>query len=385
MGFIRRLKLRSLLGGAFGFSLLLAAIVYTAWKGTILQVVLKDSHPIGKSLPEDIWFTPEGALIMLEHQDMMIVVKKWQPGNFESPPSEISLSFAKQVGVAPRHSLRVDYVNPLVKWVPYAISIDAKKAAWWWRGSLHIQDIFASTTGGSARSDSINLGNLEPVESLSFSGASRISILYSSGTLETWNLDTRNKERAGTAFDGHWRTWTRGPIMALSCFDNKTGDVAIVQFPSAGKLNIQIVSDFLNGSALAVSPKGQIAVGTIDGLVVRYGSTTSVPLESSRAINSLAFYDERQVIVAGDFPGIYIVDVIAPSAPVRLTPSPGVRLIALTKDHLAYSSTGSTVIATLSQDRVSTPATGTLWKWVLGIISILGFILAVVRDQKSLV
>jgi len=274
----------------------------------------------------------------------------------------------------------VDYASSPSKWIPYTISSDAKKVAWWWGGSLYVQDIDPQSEG-DYKTRPIALGNTRLVEGISFSGESKISILYSSGKLEIWNFDGQ-KERFGSAFDGKWQIWTQGLRVALSSFDNQTGDVAIVTSPPTAKSAIIIQPGFLNGAALALSRKGRLAVGTNDGHVISYASEQNVPLESSRTINSMVFYDERQVLVGGDFPGIFLVNIESPEAPVRLTPSPGVRLLALSKEYLAYSTLGSTVVSKIHQNRTWTPSARILWKCVLAVIALLGFTLAVIRDQR---
>jgi len=370
----RGLSWKSRIAALLGFGALAFASIYSLTKGFEWQITIQDPHSIDNSAPDDIWFSPTGNLIEVGHTGKKVWMKQWVSEKIGRTPSESSpLDLTQKVNAELQYSLRANNKNK-VSWIPYAASSDAKKLAWAWNGMLYISD----TNSGTATS--IKLDSIRPIDALSFFSNSRVGVLYVDGKLEFWE-DSGHKYRAGSIFDGRPSVWGRDSRIALSAFDTRTGDISTVDLTSL-RMVITPQSGFLNGSAVGLSKMGRLAVGTTDGSIVCYELDRSVQIGMPGAIKALAFYNEEEILAGGDISSLVLVNFTSRKV-TSLVPIVGVRLLALAKDHLAYATDGLVFSADLKRELSWSSTSGVVWKVSLAIISLLGFFLSILREQRE--
>lgn len=330
--------------------LLVAAFGILGW-GRSVDYRLEDQEVVASGLIDDAWFTPSGDLATVSAQGSVahLVIRK-HPYAAVGDPSEVyqiatsssnTLAYAR--GADPLSASADSYI-------PYAVAEDALHVGWIEGPDLLVHNV---KSGSNVRTRIVLDENVFAV-GLSFVRSNKIALVYPDGRLKIWDVLGGRLGPEGSWLEGPWTIWSRGGDLAVSSF--ASGDLGYLTYDDdSGKLLSffkQISAS--EGTALAVSEKGVLGVGTLNGRVIFFESgsvlpSSGMPLERSRAVRAATFMNDREMLVGGDFPGIYLASVDGVFDPMSAAPS-GIRLLSFKNGTVAYASEDSLEVAQIERN-----------------------------------
>jgi hypothetical protein len=377
---LRNMKIRSRIAGVLGALTLAGATLFWAKWGREDVLALANPLAIATSPPDDLWYLPNGGpLVAVGHDDQKgtIWIRKWLR-NSVGKPQESTFDFPAKLRVRPRYSLRADTSGQVGKSVAFVVAPDTKAIAWVWSGTLWSQEVEPKSVPSS-----FDLGNKTPVRSLAFLTPTRFAILYEGGIFNVREAGDDPQSMPGTKFSPKAVIWSQGERPVISSFD--TGGV--YSFDFRGKMSFgTLPGEYQNGSVVGATPKGRVAVGTSDGLVIFPIPPNSAGLDLG-SVNAIAFYNDDEVIAGGTGTGLFLVKskpgIVESVTPIRNARPNNVRLLAVSGSDIAFATPTAVIAGTLKASKAETPTSALVWKWALGVISVLAFTMALLRDSRE--
>lgn len=340
---------------------ILALLAFVVWylptRGLTAQLAIEDAHnlPAGPAV-KDMWFTSARDLVTLSEGPDRLRIERWEvPSSYDKSIESLEVPLAElteSLGLSPQGT-GLQQPAPELSSIAYNVFSEADRVAWALDGYLYFTDRPFQPGTGKRLSTRTKHG----IADLTFAKKHLIVLLYDDGKIETLDIEEGKTGMAGTWLQEGWSFWSRGEseLLALASFSN--AELACWLNPSLNRLDLgfrSLPSD--RGTAVAVSWTGEkMAVGMEDGNVLffpncRKDETLSFPLEHARPIRALAFFSDKAIIAAGEFPGIYLLQYNRD--PIKIGSSPaGIIDLAYRDRFLAYSTPSGITIGEIREKR----------------------------------
>lgn len=339
-------------------TLLLFAGWYIPTRGRTSRLAIEDAHNLPASpAAKDIWLTSDRDLISLTEGTDRLRIARWKvPGTYDKPIESVEIPLAELTApLLEGNSQRTRSEHPALEFssIAYNVFSEADRVTWAFDGYLYFAD-YPFQPGTVKR---LSTRTKHEVTDLTFAKKDLIIILYDDGKVETLDIQEGKSGLAGTWVQEGWSFWTRGESDLLALASFSSAEVAWWLHPAANKIDLgflRLPSD--RGTALAVARTGEkMAVGMEDGNVLffpdcRKGENLSIPLEHARPIRALAFFSDKEIIAAGDFPGIFLLQ--PNREPIKIGSSPsGVTDLAFQDGFIAYLTPSGTTVGEIRENR----------------------------------
>ena len=273
--------------------LIAGTVAIGKWLSTGVQKVLEavGQPTILDGKVKEIWTGPDGSLVALSESDSEIQIKVWSDKTLTKGGDPV-------VKAIDGHQL-IGNNEPLSN-SGYVVSGGAKYIAWLAAGKLMMGGISASNKAVVNPQAQDLQGHT--VRSLAFLGDQLLIVFYTNGKLEAWNSASRAKGSAGSWVEGNWSIAAHGSILIISSFE--TGEFGLARFDGADYLDLKFDKlKFKDGSAIGVSPSGEIVVGTASGKLVKKDARTKEEKmlgylgTNGQGIRKILFWDDETLIV----------------------------------------------------------------------------------------
>lgn len=370
-------------------------VVRLSHGGVELQREAKTVCVLNEPLVEDLWFDSQDRLVTLSLRDSSVSIKRWglsckQVGKIISADLHaLSRASKGSPRLHPRYAMRSTSVSPKgmpKSDFPYVVSQDGMRIAWVLNGILYVK-----SAEGQPMLE-VDVGSSSGVIALSFSGENTLTFLREDGSLEHWDLLTRNKGAAGAPLSNGWVFWNQGKRLAVASL--ASGDIGMIDVRNPNEHHIlSNYVGFRNGSAMALSRRGIPAIGTRDGKVVIFDYDPAqgfvvkrwILLPETRSVRSVVFFDENFLLVGGDFRSIFIVSKGREDGDARevMSARNGARILALKQHRIAVSTPEEVILGNLEDNFRITPK-GALSLTIFSVtISLLSIIFNIIKDEAK--
>lgn len=388
-----KIKIAGYVGGLLlsrrASALLFLGAIIVGWLAYVFSVEAtflgtKDPVIVDDGPKQDIWFTPKGQLSTVACSGEILLAKLYDANKGR-------LIYAREINL--QKALAASGYNTsksscAVDDFPYAISDDATTISWIQKNSIRNCPIL-----GLKKCIPIEIHlDVNATDLALTRGTSIVSALGPDGVVINYENFKKTAWSAGAVSEGGWRLSQRGPQIAAS--NVATGATGVVNLDldaidNAGENPIRWLENKFRSSLDAAigADDSVLAVGNGNGLVtitsLKEGEEhgRSVFLPSGGRIRSIASVGRGDLIVGGDFPGIFLIAGGRLIQEVAVSP-PHVRLIAASSEHIAYATDREVVLMC----RVPSLRLSESGKYRVGVgfglLGLLGFLQACLADKK---
>ncbi len=342
----------------------------------------------------DLWITDDDVVTGVFESGLALTLKAWRLGDGGSPPPQHVIPLGRLLGIddktidlyGPRAALQAeDQLSDRL--IPYALSVDGTRIAWYWAGNLTLARLPNVTLAGAHTAQVP-----DRIQVLSFLGAKSLAGVVEEPqqtVARVWTLSSSGLEPVGARqvipSEGRWSLWPRGSRLALA----SSPTCGFWLFDSA-RSPIEIKPAFAvdDGRSFALRSNGTLLVGTREGAVVLpldNGTAAAVsPGElGTAAISAVAEYSDRIVLTAREDGGLYSIRDMRQSVRLAQTPS-GVTLLATNRRHVAFATPH---MLAYFKVRRWPPSLTDAGKWLLGlmfsVLGLLNFLRPVWADKRE--
>ena len=260
-----------------------------------------------------LWFTPSGELAGYGLDGMHITARVWSTsGNL-------------------LRERTLELTSPVKAPAPtFAVSNDTSQIAWVSPSGMRVEGLFAEQPGKRGEEAAHPLRRRLPIASLAFIGPNKLASLYEDGELELWDLASDQVTASRTI-----PITNPGPLISkgayLATYSLFSHDAFVFDISSGNRIalleNSRYPSEILS---VALSSQGRLAVALRESLQER-GAAVLAP----GAIRAISFHDLSRVMIAGDFPGVFLMGPDSPT--LQAAPSDaGVATLAANESVLAF-------------------------------------------------
>jgi hypothetical protein len=286
---------------------------------TIERLELKSVGTFQAGGMSRIWFSSAGDLVGVEPGESKVTVRV-RANSGAGQLREQTIAF-ENIASDKESTAKVP-ITPI-----YAVAEDASKVAWISNTGVRVANLFspAAKSGVERR-----FKRTIPVAGLAFTGLGGLAVLYTDGQLELWDLLKDNVSAAT-----HLSLSDPGPLLAngayVAAYSPTTSEVFVFDTGAGDKLSPleykKYGPDILTAT---LSPQANFATGTRERV-----EQNARFLNAPGPVRALAFYDRDRVLVAGDFPNIYMLR--PDQGPQQIaTAGPGTTLLATDGAQFAF-------------------------------------------------
>lgn len=419
----------------------LSVVPLILWKqSTRIGLADPESFTMGSRTLDDVWFTPQGKLAIASHTGLVLNLFTYTPGGDAKGIKTKQVDFYQVLERTPGRPGELSsnlplYSDGLDSKLLYAVSDDAESVAWSNRRVIRVRGIEDILRKPDSQAGNRIEANEDVYSLVLTSGSTYISYLDARRKVTTYKGPQKIERDVGLG-EGRWRLASRGPFVAA--LDDETGnsgllilDLKALEEPgSSGRAHRwQTGPPFTSGSTCALAGSNRLIIGDVSGVITSatfddpamYSNSAdrgaedadlassfaegsedsteenqvgqsrqaasgvvkrSLLLPVGGGIRAIASLGKGQFLVAGEFPGLYMLPSLHLVQKIAGAPSDIRKLVA--NDHYVAFATARQVILMKQVFSFRLSETG---KYMLGLVfsvlGLLGFIRASIDSLKQ--
>lgn len=318
---------------------------YFVWANGFSEKITERGRSRLSELSE-LWFSEKGDLVGVGKQGHVVFIESWVGGTPTRPihidledlwqDAEKSLRGGPSYGITERQN------------VSFAVSRDTSTFVAAWGGILVVQDLIKRMTTSLllverskvVRTDVKDAG-LRPADAkivaVALGDRGRLALLWDDGLLEIRDIETRKVLQSITDVSPRPASlFISGRLLAVASVRQSQVDIYDLRALGFGSVTELPLRGDPKDFSMAISDDERIAVADGTREIAYVAPPVKTTYRAPGPVLAVSFYGRDQLLVGGNFGGIYLISASGESK--QLTPAPaGVRLLAGRGSDIAYA------------------------------------------------